>query len=29
MNLQFGQGTIENAALSQSADFISLLGTKK
>ena len=28
MNLQFGQGTIENAALSQSADFISLLGTK-
>ena len=28
MNLQFGQGTIENAALSQSADFNSLLGTK-
>jgi len=28
MNLQFGQGSIDNAALSQSADFISLLGTK-
>ena len=28
MNLQFGQGTIENGALSQSAQFISLIGTK-
>ena len=28
MNLQFGQGTIANGALSQSAQFISLIGTK-
>ena len=28
LNLQFGQGSIENGALSQSSDFISLIGTK-
>ena len=26
--MQFGQGSIENGALSQSSDFISLIGTK-
>ena len=28
MNIQFGQGTIENGALSQSAQFLSLIGSK-